>query len=87
MRRLYPNSDRLDIMKRFPTKTWRCIGQYAANRHIGRNTNRNSSGIHDPILSLADWELIQKYGWTRERAAHWLPGEPLGKNGDLSKPS
>jgi DNA invertase Pin-like site-specific DNA recombinase len=87
LRRLYPNSDRLDIMKRFPTKTWRCIVQYAANRHIGRNTNRNSSGIHDPIHSLADWELMQKYGWKRERAAHWLPGEPLEKNGDLSKSS
>jgi DNA invertase Pin-like site-specific DNA recombinase len=84
---LYPSADRLDIMKRFPTKTWRCIIRYATNRHIHRNTDQNSSGITDRFLSLADWELMQQYGWNREKAAHWLIDVPMEKNDDLSTQS
>ncbi len=84
---LYPSADRLDIMQRFPTKTWLCIMSYANDRHIQRNTNRNSSGINDRSLSLADWELLQQYGWNREKSAHWLIDMPLSENDDLSTAS
>ena len=81
---LYPSADRLAIMERFPTKTWLCIMSYANDRHIQRNTNRNSSGINDRSLSLADWELLQQYGWNREKSAHWLLDVPVTESDDLA---
>jgi len=82
--RLYPTADRVDILKRFPKKTWRCIIRHATKRHMQRNTSQNSSGITDNLLALVDWEVLQQYGWKREKAAHWLLDVPLENNDDLS---
>ena len=81
--RLYPAADRLELLQRFYTKTWICIMDHAKSKGIERNTRLNSSGIIGPSLSLADWDLLQKYGWKREKGAHWLIDVPTSECGDL----
>lgn len=81
--RLYPDADRRELLERFPTKTWTCIMDRAKSTGIERNTRLNSSGIIDPALSLADWQLLQKYGWKREKGAHWRENVPTSEYGDL----
>lgn len=81
--RLYPAADRLELLQRFYTKTWICIMDHAKSRGIERNTRLNSSGIIGPALSLADWDLMQKYGWKREKGAHWLLDVPTSECGGL----
>src|SRR6266849_4036446 len=80
---LYPAADRLELLQRFYTKTWICIMDHAKSKGIERNTRLNSSGIIGPSLSLADWDLLQKYGWKREKGAHWLIDVPTSECGDL----
>lgn len=71
-------------MQRFPTKTWTCIMDHAKSKGIARNTRLNSSDIIGPALSLADWVLLQKYGWERrEKGAHWLIDVPTPEWGNL----
>jgi len=81
--RLYPAADRLELLQRFYTKTWICIMDRAKSKGIERNTRLNSSGIIGPSLSLADWDLLQKYGWKREKGAHWLIDVPTSECDDL----
>jgi len=81
--RLYPAADRLELLQRFYTKTWICIMDRAKSKGIERNTRLNSSGIIGPSLSLADWDLPQKYGWKREKGAHWLIDVPTSECGGL----
>ncbi len=81
--RLYPAADRLELLQRFYTKTWICIMDHAKSKGIERNTRLNSSGIIGPSLSLADWDLLQKYGWKREKGAHWLIDASTSECGDL----
>ena len=73
--RLYPLADRADLYRRFPTRTWQSLTQLAYEMGISRSTSLNTSGITDPTLSPADWELFQRYGWeipTAPSAAYWL---------------
>ena len=77
--RLYPTADRLELMQRFPTKTWLCIREHANEMGLGHHTRQNSTGILDRVLSLADWELMQKYGWKREKGAHCLFDVPAAE--------
>ena len=81
---LYPAADKLELLQRFYTKTWLCIRDHAKSKGIERNTHLNSSGITDRLLSLADWELMQRYGWKREKDAHWLIDVPTAECGHLS---
>lgn len=56
---------------------------HAKSKGIERNTRLNSFGIIGPALSLADWELLQKYGWNAEKGAHWLIDVPTSDCGHL----
>ncbi len=80
---LYPHTDRRELLERFPTKTWLCIASYAQERGLKRHTGVNTSGIIDHSLSLADWNLMQKYGWAREKGTHWLENVDPEGYGDL----
>jgi len=73
--RLYPLADRAELYQRFPARTWQGIVQLAYQLGIMRCTSLNTSGITDPRLSLADWQLFQQYGWeipSGDTAAYWV---------------
>jgi len=82
---LYPYADRLEIMRRFPTRSWISIMAQATSdeMRLKRLTTLNTFGIVDRSLSLADHELMQRYGWRREKAAHWLLDTPLSDSDDV----
>ncbi len=73
--RLYPEADRLELYQRFPTRTWQGIVQLAYHLGLTRHTSLNTSGITNPTLSLADWQVFQRYDWdipTSDSAAYWI---------------
>jgi len=81
--RLYPTADRLELLQRFRQRTWLSMTDHAISKGIERHTRRNSAGFSDPNLSLADWELLQTYGWERKKAAHWRLDVSTAECGDM----
>ena len=73
--RLYPDADRLELLQRFPTRTWMSMYCWAAELGLSRNTRLNTSGITNRSLALADWQLLQQHGWelpSTKYGAYWL---------------
>lgn len=62
-RRLYPEADKLELLQRFPTRTWVSLQCWAQRLGLRRYNDLNTSGITDRSLSLADWQLVQEHGW------------------------
>ncbi len=74
LRELYPDADRLELLQRFPTRTWSGIYTWANQMGLSRNTQLNTSGITNRYISLKDYELVQAIGSMPGRAyqEHWL---------------
>jgi DNA invertase Pin-like site-specific DNA recombinase len=61
--RLYPYADKLELLQRFPTRTWLSISYCTQKLGLRRYTELDTSGLPNNALSLKDWQLIQEYGW------------------------
>jgi len=88
LKRLYPTSDRLDILQALPRRTWESIVQQCGLMKLRRNTTLNTSGIHE-ALTWRDAQLMREKNmntavtpWTEEGESE----EPLLQIGDQSVP-
>jgi len=75
--RLYPYADKLELLERFPTRTWSSIANCTHMLGLRRYTERDTSGIVNSALSLKDWRLLQEHGWELpeseyEYGRYWL---------------
>ncbi len=61
--RLYPYSDKLEVLQCFPTRTWLSISYCTQKLGLRRYTERDTSGMVSNTLSLKDWQLLQEHGW------------------------
>ena len=66
----YAYSDRLDILKQFPTRTWYSIAERAKKLGLFREIDRNVSGLQNKGLSYNDWKIISEHGWV-------IPDKPV----------
>jgi len=72
---LYPYADKLELLERFPTRTWSSIANCTHVLGLRRYTERDTSGITNSALSLKDWQLLQEHGWELpegEYGRYWL---------------
>jgi hypothetical protein len=58
---LYPNSDRLLLLRAFPARTWNAISNYANSLGMTRGTRLDTSDL-DPMVSLRDKEVQELIG-------------------------
>lgn len=70
LHRLYPQADRLEVLKALPMRTWESIVQQATLRHIKRHTIRDTSGIHE-ALTYTDAVYLRETLHKDPRYAPW----------------
>jgi len=64
LKAMYPRASRLEIMQRFPTRSWQGIRTWAYTKGLSREVSgRNNDEVSkDWMLSLKDIEVMQKFG-------------------------
>lgn len=62
LRNLYPEADRLDILKALPKRSWQSMKERASELGIERRTHANTSGSHNSNMSWLDLRLMQAHG-------------------------
>jgi hypothetical protein len=76
---MYSSSDVSDILKALPTRAWSSIQARAGIYGIKRTNWRNNSGLSRET-SLADLQVLEKYGLKPDQRAQWKVRNSIGRS-------